>query len=73
MRGSVVTVTSGITVFVFSRVYSSNQKNEEKRGGSGSNNWGSVKDEVRSVYFCILHIFLLCAKLYLKEKVSFWS
>ena len=25
----------------------SNQKAEEKRGGSGSNNWGSVKDEIR--------------------------
>lgn len=24
----------------------SNQKSEEKRGGSGSNNWGTVKDEV---------------------------
>lgn len=68
----VVTVTSGINVSVFSRVYSSNQKNEEKRGGSGSNNWGSAKDEVRSVYFCILHIFLLRAKLYLEEKVIFF-
>lgn len=53
LRGLVVTLTSHINMFVFFRVYSSNQKNEEKRGGSGSNNWGSVKDEVRSVYFCI--------------------
>lgn len=37
-------------------LYSSNQKNEEKRGGSGSNNWGSVKEEARSVYFS--HTFL---------------
>lgn len=41
-------------MFVFLlRFPPSNQKNEEKRGGSGSNNWGSVKDEVRSVYFCM--------------------
>lgn len=58
-RGLVVTGTSCINMFVLSRVYSSNQKNEEKRSGSGSNNWGSVKDEVRSGYFCILHIFHL--------------
>lgn len=49
-------------MFVFSRVYSSNQKNEEKRGGSGSNNWGNVKDEVRLVYFYIFHVFLPRAK-----------
>lgn len=59
---------------VSSRVCSSNQKNEEKRGGSGSNNWGSVKDEVRLVYFYIFHIFLLCAKpAQLKERAYvFW-
>lgn len=54
LKGSVVTATSGINMFVFSRLSSSNQKNEEKRGGSGSNNWGGVKEEVRSVYCCIL-------------------
>lgn len=36
-------------VCVFLSVRSSNQKTEEKRAGSGSNNWGSVKDEVRWV------------------------
>ncbi|CAF96339.1 unnamed protein product [Tetraodon nigroviridis] len=36
----------------------SNQKNEEKRGGSGSNNWGTVKEEVRSVsYFLTLRVW----------------
>lgn len=48
-RASVVTVTSPVGIFCF--LHSSNQKNEEKRGGSGSNNWGGVKDEIRSVYF----------------------
>lgn len=36
-----------INVCVFLSVYSSIQKSEEKRGGSGSNNWGNVKDEVK--------------------------
>lgn len=30
-----------------SLVRSSNQKSEEKRSGSGSHNWGNVKEEVR--------------------------
>lgn len=54
--GSVVTVTSHVGIFCF--LYSSNQKNEEKRGGSGSNNWGGVKDEIRSVYFFTCVFFL---------------
>lgn len=31
----------------FLSLHCSNQKTEEKRGGSGSNNWGNVKDEVK--------------------------
>lgn len=61
-RVSVVTVTSHVGIFCF--LYSSNQKNEEKRGGSGSNNWVGVKDEIRSVYFFHVHVFLVCAKWY---------
>lgn len=53
--GSVVMVTSHVGIFCF--LYSSNQKNEEKRGGSGSNNWGGVKDEIRSVYFLTCMFF----------------
>lgn len=36
-----------ISVSVSPLVHSSNQKSEEKRSGTGSNNWGNVKDEVR--------------------------
>lgn len=31
----------------FLSLHCSNQKTEEKRGGSGSNNWGNVKDEAK--------------------------
>lgn len=64
-------VTCLSTCLFFSRVHSSNQKNEEKRGGSGSNNWSSTKEEARLVYFCVLQVFFLCTKLELGKTGYF--